>query len=146
VGFNQSRVVFEYRKDVKIDETGLVTKTQEVIIMVGPPASGKSTFTKKYLEKAGYHRINRDTLKTAAKCKKAMEEALTEGISVVIDNTNPSSKARAEFIGVAQDKDIPVRCFVMKTSDELIEHLNYVRVVCHDVCCLRRTARNKGRS
>jgi len=53
---------------------------------------------------------------------------LTEGLSVVVDNTNPSADTRAEFISVAQAKDIPVRCFVMQTSTEVVEHLNYVRV------------------
>jgi len=116
------------QKSNKIDETGIVSKEQEVVIMVGPPASGKSTFTKKYFEPAGYARVNRDTLKTPAKCKKAAEEALTEGLSVVIDNTNPTADTRAEYIALAQDKGIPVRCFVMNTDAEVAEHLNYVRV------------------
>ena len=44
--------------------------TQEMIIMCGPPASGKSTFSKKYLVPHGYVHVNRDTLNTAAKCIK----------------------------------------------------------------------------
>lgn len=45
---------------------------KEMIIFVGSPASGKSTFWKNYLEK--YARVNRDTLKTKEKCYKVAEE------------------------------------------------------------------------
>ena len=38
--------------------------------MVGPPASGKSTFRQRYLEPNGYIAVNRDTLGTAEKCLK----------------------------------------------------------------------------
>jgi len=123
-------VVFasEFTPDQKIDEKGIVSKTQELVIMVGQPASGKSTFTKKYFEPADYVRVNRDTLGTAAKCKKAVKEAFTEGLSVVVDNTNGSAATRQEYVAMASELDIPVRCFVMKTSAELSDHLNYLRV------------------
>jgi bifunctional polynucleotide phosphatase/kinase len=39
-----------------------------MVIFVGSPASGKSTFWQTYLSK--YSRINRDTLKTKEKCYK----------------------------------------------------------------------------
>ena len=66
---------------------------QELVLMLGPPASGKSTFAKRYLVKpAGYFHVNRDTLGTQDKCLKATESALKEGKSVVVDNTNPSRK------------------------------------------------------
>jgi len=48
----------------------LTLQNQEFVIMVGMPASGKSTFRKKYLEPQGYVAVNRDTLGTMAKCVK----------------------------------------------------------------------------
>ncbi len=36
--------------------------------MVGFPASGKSTFSKRYLQPHDYVMVNRDTLGTPAKC------------------------------------------------------------------------------
>lgn len=41
--------------------------------MVGCPASGKSTFRKKYFEPHGYIAVNRDTLGTAEKCLKVRD-------------------------------------------------------------------------
>ena len=60
---------------------------KEMVIFVGSPASGKSTFWKNYMPQ--YLRVNRDTLKTKEKCYKLAEEAILKGSSVVIDNTNP---------------------------------------------------------
>ena len=48
----------------------MVIKEQELIIMVGPPASGKSTFAKNFLIPFNYIHVNRDTLQTQDKCLK----------------------------------------------------------------------------
>jgi len=72
--------------------------------------------------------VNRDTLKTAAKCKQVAEAAFAEGKSVVIDNTNGSTDTRAEYIRIAQNKQIPVRCFYFNTPLDIANHLNFVRV------------------
>ncbi|KAK3089365.1 hypothetical protein FSP39_003057 [Pinctada imbricata] len=103
------------------------SKGQEMVLMVGPPASGKSTFRKRFLEPHGYVAVNRDTMGTVEKCVKAAKEALSEGKSVVADNTNPQADARAKFVELAKKKGIPCRCFVMKTPLDLCHHLNYVR-------------------
>lgn len=95
--------------------------------MCGLPASGKSTFSKKYFAAHGYVRVNKDDQGT--KCLKLAKEAIAEGKSVVCDNTNPSKKARAEYIAIAKAAGVPVRCFQMTTERELAEHLNFVRYV-----------------
>lgn len=59
---------------------------QEMIIMVGSPGSGKSTFIQNYLK--SYERINRDTLKTMKKCLDVAESHMKNGKNVVIDNQN----------------------------------------------------------
>jgi bifunctional polynucleotide phosphatase/kinase len=60
------------------DAKDLISKRQEVIICVGMPASGKSSFTKKIFEPNGYVRVNQDTLKTKEKCVKACQVALDQ--------------------------------------------------------------------
>eukprot|EP01106_Pelomyxa_sp_JSP_P013719 TRINITY_DN418_c0_g4_i1.p1 TRINITY_DN418_c0_g4~~TRINITY_DN418_c0_g4_i1.p1 ORF type:complete len:356 (-),score=81.29 TRINITY_DN418_c0_g4_i1:44-1111(-) len=120
----------------KIPETGeiceggiasLTSQTQELVIIVGFPASGKSTFTKKYMVAKAYVHVNRDTLKTQPKCLKATEEALSSGKSVVVDNTNPSKAARAPYINLARSRNVPVRCFRFQVDEKLAHHLNYFR-------------------
>lgn len=97
-------------------------------MMFGPPASGKSTFYKRYLKDKNYVHVNRDTLQTQEKCLKATEAALKEGKSVCVDNTNPSKKIRADYITLAKRMNISkMRCFVLNTPIELCHHLNYVR-------------------
>ncbi|CAG5121090.1 unnamed protein product [Candidula unifasciata] len=109
------------------DKSDYTSKTQEVIVMVGPPATGKSTFRKRYLEPHGYVTINRDTLGTMAKCLKVAEQTIQSGKSIVADNTNPSVAKRSEFISLAQDAGIPCRCIWMQTPIELAHHLNMFR-------------------
>lgn len=77
---------------------------KDLVIMVGPPASGKSSFAKDTLVSHGYMWINRDTLNTPAKCLRATEEAMKAGKNVVIDNTNPSRSARADYIDLAKEE------------------------------------------
>jgi len=110
------------------DEKEYHVSEQEMIIMVGPPASGKSTFSEKFLVPNGYHRVNRDNLGTQAKCLAAASDALSEGLSVIVDNTNPSASGRSEYIDLAKKFKIPVRCFHFTTSIDIATHLNFVRV------------------
>lgn len=105
----------------------LISKSQEIIVMVGFPASGKSSFCKKVLIPAGYVRVNRDELKSKEKCIKACQMSVEEGKSVVIDNTSPSREDRSIYIKIAKEHGIPCRCFVMQTTYEMAQHLNIFR-------------------
>jgi len=116
----------KYEKE-KPDFSNVHKKEQEMIIFVGEPASGKSSFAKKYLLPHGYVHVNQDTLKRKEKCIATAKEAVEEGKSVVIDNTNPQAKTRAEYIAIAKKKGIPVRCFHFTTEHDLAYHLNYYR-------------------
>ena len=98
-----------------------------MVLMVGPPASGKSTLTKRFLESKGYVSVNRDTLHTQEKCQKVAEESLKKGKSVVIDNTNPAKHVRKAYIDIAKKCKVPVRCLYLQTSFEVAHHLNYFR-------------------
>ena len=102
------------------------SEVQEMIIMVGVPASGKSTFSRKF-ERLGYEIVNRGTLKTIPKCQKVARESLEKGKSVVIDNTNPGRDARENFISIAKEMNIPIRCVHVNTDIELVKHLNLFR-------------------
>ncbi len=102
-------------------------KSQEMIINIGYPGSGKSFYSKRYIVPHGYAYINRDTLKTQAKCKKFCDQALKDGKSVVIDNTNPDVKSREQYISIAQKYKIKIRCVMFTTSYDLSMHNNIYR-------------------
>jgi len=102
-------------------------KTQEIIVMVGFPACGKSTISRKHFVLHGYEHVNQDTLGTWQKCVAACKLAISQGKSVVIDNTNPNRKTRQRYIEVAKSEKIPARCFWMTTSHENSLHNNKFR-------------------
>jgi len=109
-------------------EGSKVTKdTKEVVIFVGSPASGKSTFWKNYMP--SYVRVNRDTLKTKEKCVALLDKSLGEGKSCVVDNTNPEKADRKLFIDVAKKHSVPVRCFYFKVTKEVATHLDIQRKI-----------------
>ncbi|KAJ8675281.1 hypothetical protein QAD02_011067 [Eretmocerus hayati] len=98
---------------------------QEVIVMVGSPASGKSHFCKTHMLNCVY--VNRDTLGSWQKCVAEAEKALDQGRAVVVDNTNPDKESRQRYIKIAQKRNIPARCFVMNLTKEHVKHNNMFR-------------------
>ncbi|XP_055003827.1 bifunctional polynucleotide phosphatase/kinase-like [Boleophthalmus pectinirostris] len=72
----------------------LISDKTEVIVAVGYPASGKSTFFHSHVIPKGYVYVNRDTLGSWQSCVAACERALKEGRSVAVDNTNPDPESR----------------------------------------------------
>lgn len=99
---------------------------QEMIIMVGRPASGKSTFSKKYYSHYGY--VNCDILKTKAKCLKEAKKWVVKGESVIIDNTNGDLKTRNLYANIAKEYGLPIKIYVIEMPFELSKHMNNFRV------------------
>ncbi|KAK9765648.1 DNA kinase/phosphatase Pnk1 [Basidiobolus ranarum] len=102
---------------------------QEIVIFVGHPASGKTTFAKQYFVSEGYVHINQDTLHTRDKCINACEKAVANKSSVVIDNTNPDQATRAHYIKIAKQHNVPIRCFRFLANEALAMHNNMFRAL-----------------
>lgn len=99
--------------------------TQELIILVGYPASGKTYFTKKYLY--DYKHINQDELKTLSKCLTLTEKEIQNKKSIVIDNTNPSKDTRKKYLDLCKKYNIKSRCIYFDIDINIIKHLNIYR-------------------
>lgn len=94
--------------------------TKEMIILVGPPGSGKSTYCKDYLY--GSHvRINQDSLGSRHMCQLVAETCLESGIDVVIDRCNINKHHRAPFIKLAKQYGYVIKAICLNTDPKVCE-------------------------
>jgi bifunctional polynucleotide phosphatase/kinase len=102
--------------------------TNDIILFVGYPSSGKTTFVKRYLIPNKYIHINQDKLKTIQKCLSLFEYNINNNNNcIVIDNTNPSIEIRYKYIKIAKLYNRKIRCFYFNTPIKLCQHLNTYR-------------------
>jgi HAD superfamily hydrolase (TIGR01662 family) len=87
-------------------------------MIMGAPASGKSTLTKKYSQE-GYIVLNRDTEGgTIAGLLPKFEALLHQSKDVVLDNLFPTAEVRKPFVDMAKAHNADITCKVMGTSIE----------------------------
>lgn len=101
----------------------------EVILIVGSPASGKSTVSEKYISD-GYIHLNRD--KVGGHLKNLipmMEKAIDEGKNIILDNCFASIESRAGFLEAAKRKNVPIKCLRMGTSIEEAQYNASLRMI-----------------
>jgi bifunctional polynucleotide phosphatase/kinase len=82
--------------------------TQEIILLVGNPGSGKSTTARRFAA-AGYVHLEQDVIGTKAAVLKAARSAVAAKSSVVIDATHGSQVNRDPYIDLAKKHNIPCR-------------------------------------
>jgi bifunctional polynucleotide phosphatase/kinase len=102
----------EYRNFPKIK----IPKHREVIVMVGFPGSGKSTFIHTQLVPKNYYIVDGDILKTPDKMLKDADNHLNQ--SIVFDATNGTKERRKIYIDFAKEHNLPVRCVWVATPIE----------------------------
>jgi bifunctional polynucleotide phosphatase/kinase len=99
---------------------------QEMIILIGAPASGKSTFAAALASKSlSAHRYI-ITSKDAHNDISA-RDAIRAGFSVIIDNTNPDDAAREPYVKIADEYNVPIRYVYFKRSNDELRYLNLAR-------------------
>ena len=117
---------------------------QNLVIFVGSPASGKSSWYASYLKELSGSRLiylGMDTFNgTLAKFHKEVEAELKKGKNVVVDNTNGTTKSREKLAALAKgvDKDIQVIMVHFTTDKRICLHLNALRTKKVNVCELRK--------
>ena len=88
---------------------------KEVVIMVGMPGSGKSSFCKTKLP--DYKLICGDIFKTQPKMIKEASKHI-KNHSIIFDGTNGTSKKRKVYIDYAKENNRNVKCIWLNTSTE----------------------------
>jgi predicted kinase len=114
----------------------------KVIVMVGPPGSGKTTHVRQLFE--GFRVLSADVIReeltgeTADQSKddqvfgllkRRLARALKEGRTVVVDNTNTAASSRAALYRIADSFGATVELHVMQTP--------------RDECLRRNAARDR---
>jgi bifunctional polynucleotide phosphatase/kinase len=97
----------------------------EMVLLVGPPACGKSTITATHFPK--YTRVNQDILKTKKKCLDVASSEVSAGKSVVIDATNKDPETRRDWVQLARELAVPIRAVYVDIPKELSMHMNVFR-------------------
>lgn len=105
-----------------------------LVLMVGEPASGKSTFAERHLQPRGFVVVDGEMQKspTAAKTAKLVASLLASGKSVAVAMTNRNKKARALLLEKARAAvpaagALTVVALVMRTPPDVVDHLNSFR-------------------
>lgn len=73
-----------------------------MVMLMGMPGSGKTTYYQQNLAPLGYIHLNQDILKTKAKVLSETKKNMGLGLSVCLDATNPGQDRRQEFYDIAQ--------------------------------------------
>jgi predicted kinase len=91
----------------------------ECVILIGLPASGKSTFYRERFA-ATHDHVSKDLMRNARRPglrqEQLIEASLAAGRSVVVDNTNPRRADRAAVVAIARRHGARVVAYVFDTE------------------------------
>lgn len=103
---------------------------QEMIILVGPPACSKSSWSEDYVKSHDNYVIAcQDDLHTKPKLIKFINSEIKKRKSIIIDRQNEKVKTRKEFIDIAKASGMKVRILWFDVPKEIVEHLNMYRKI-----------------
>lgn len=87
----------------------------EMVLFIGVPGSGKSTFYQERFADTHVH-INLDTLKTRHREMAFIQACIAAKLSCVVDNTNVSAQERARYIPLARQAGYQVVGYFFRSN------------------------------
>ena len=140
---NKSETLFLKGKKLEIELEKQKNKIKEIyknknniIFLQGPPASGKSTISKR-LEELGYNILSQDTLGTKAKVLSEFKKLLKDtNNKIVLDNTNGQRKYRTSFTEILMKKNREYILLNIQVSKEQSFFLNNYRSKLYNIIAL----------
>lgn len=93
-------VKFYEPEDIFPNPTFDIPTERCMIVFVGMPGVGKTTYYHKVLEPLGYVHVNQDTLGSKSKCLTTTRKVCQNKKCVAIDCTNPGLSRREEFYSI----------------------------------------------
>lgn len=113
-----------------INYSTVISQTQELLVLVGPPNSGKSWLCRNHLVPAGYVHMRINSIIKARHYGKTIRANLRNGKSVVIDGMNPSIKSRGVYVKLAKSCAVKIRCIQMCCPKLQLVHNRRFRELC----------------
>lgn len=108
-----SDYIFPFDAIIEIDGNFEDKKKKEVVIMVGMPGSGKSSFCKYNLP--NYHLVCGDTFRTQEKMLQEGGKRIKYG-PIIFDGTNGTIQKRKKYIDFAKNHKCKVKCVYLKKN------------------------------
>jgi len=99
-------------------------KSLRIVFMIGPPASGKSSFSRHPVF-GEYVVVNKDTLKTELKCIKKIKEAVEAGKNIIVDNTNPSAEGRQKYLYLVDNRYVKIAVYFKIPNIHAMHNAHY---------------------
>ena len=81
---------------------------KEMIVFIGMPGSGKSSYFKKELEPLGYVEVCQDNFTTKNAFMKYLLEQVEQGNNIVVNKTNPKQSDREVYYKIAEENDYKI--------------------------------------
>lgn len=85
------------------------------VLLVGIPASGKSTFYRQILKPRGFVHINLDTLGTRRRESDLLDACISSRRSFAVDNTNTLRQERSAYIAAARNAGFMVVGYFLRS-------------------------------